>query len=186
VNIFYLDRDPYNAAQMMVDRHVVKMILETCQLLSTTHRILDGTKVTYDKYVNGSLPPRYRKATKWVLPDNRENILYSATHINHPSAVWVRQSNNNYNWLYAHFLALLNEYTFRYGKSHKCESMIDVLKTPPHNIPVDYFTQPTCAMDKQYIISTDSVTNYRNYYKHGKSHLHKYTKRNPPDWLSEG
>ena len=42
MNIFYLDRDPVIAAQMMCDKHVVKMILESAQMLSTAHRVLDG------------------------------------------------------------------------------------------------------------------------------------------------
>jgi hypothetical protein len=160
----------------MVDKHVVKMILETAQLLSTAHRLLDG-----EEYVGQSTSGR--KARRWRLPDDRETIIYSATHINHPSAVWCRQSNNNYNWLYCHFAALLNEYTYRYGKVHKCASMASTLRFTPQLIPVGYFTPVTPAMAEQYIISQDSVLNYRNYYKQGKTHLHKWTKRQPPEWL---
>ena len=183
MNIFYIDKDPRVCAEQMVDKHVVKMILETAQLLSTAHRLLDGEEYIEDKYVAGSLPPRYRKTKRWRLPDNRENILYSATHVNHPSAIWCRQSNNNYNWLYCHFAALLNEYTYRYGKVHKCASMASTLRFTPQLIPVGYFTPVTPAMAEQYIISQDSVLNYRNYYKQGKTHLHKWTKRQPPEWL---
>jgi hypothetical protein len=186
MNIFYLDQSPVTSAKMMVDKHVVKMILETAQLLSTAHRVLDGKEIVSNKYVNGSLPPRYRKTKMWQLQDNREKILYSATHINHPSAVWVRQSNNNYNWLFAHFVALLDEYSHRYGKTHKCVSLVSTLQYPPDNIPVDYFTQPPCAMPDEYITTTDSVANYRNYYQHGKAHLHKYSVREAPEWLKIG
>lgn len=45
MNIFVLDRDPYIAAQMHCDKHVIKMICEYAQLLSTAHRQLDGTPV---------------------------------------------------------------------------------------------------------------------------------------------
>lgn len=159
MNIFYLDSDPVTAAQMAVDKHVVKMILETAQLLSTAHHVLDGPEV----------PP----------------AIYKSTHVNHPSAVWARKSNNNYNWLYVHFLALLEEYTFRYGKYHKSGELADVLESPPRNIPVGYFTPPPPAMDEQYIVSQDSVENYRNYYKFGKAHLHKYTRREVPDFLKD-
>jgi len=47
MNVFYLDRNPITAAQMHCDKHVVKMILEYAQLLSTAHRLLDGTPATW-------------------------------------------------------------------------------------------------------------------------------------------
>jgi hypothetical protein len=78
----------------MVDRHVVKMILETAQLLSTAHRLLDGTE-SIDTSSG-------RKKRVYTLPDERDAVLYSATHANHPSAVWARQSVENYNWLVDH------------------------------------------------------------------------------------
>jgi hypothetical protein len=183
MNIFYIDKDPVVCAEQMVDKHVVKMILETAQLLSTAHRILDGKEYIEKKYVNGSMPARYRNVKRWELPDIRDHVLYQATHMNHPSAVWCRQSNNNYNWLYAHFIALLNEYTYRYGKIHKCVNMCGPLAAAPNNIPISHLTPVTPAMAEQYIISDDSVTNYRNYYKTGKIHLHKWTNRQPPEWL---
>lgn len=184
MNIFYVETDPYKAAQSMVDKHVVKMILESAQLLSTAHRLLDGEQYIEEKYVLGSLPARYRKVKKWRLPDSTlDKVLYQATHINHPSAVWCRETNNNYNWLYCHFVGLLEEYSHRYQKIHKCAEMARHLISPPKNIKTGYLTPVTPAMAKEYIISDNSLENYRNYYKTGKTHLHKYTKRQPPDWL---
>ena len=113
MNIFFIDPNPTQAAEWMVDKHVVKMILESAQLLSTAHRILDG--VEYQGQSQSG-----RKARRWKLLDQRENVLYSATHINHPSAVWCRASVENYNWLVDHFYALMGEYTYRYNKQHKC------------------------------------------------------------------
>jgi len=176
MNIFYIDKDPAVCAEQMVDKHVVKMILETAQLLSTAHRLIDG-----EEYVGQS--PSGRKARRWRLNDAREGVLYQATHINHPSAVWCRQSNNNYNWLYCHFAALLREYTYRYNKVHKCTPMAFDLRFTPTFIPCGNLTPVTPAMADEYIISADSVLNYRNYYRNGKTHLHKWTKRNPPEWL---
>ena len=184
MNIFYLSSDPIAAAQMQVDKHVVKMILETAQLLSTAHRLLDGTEYIDKRYVEGSFPPRYRNVKRWRLADDiNDQLMYQATHINHPSAVWCRQSNNNYNWLFYHFVGLMDEYHYRYGKSHACAKLTGCLQSPPMNIPIGPKTQPTPAMDAKYIVSKDSVENYRNYYIHGKSHLHKYTKRQMPEWL---
>jgi len=160
----------------MVDRHVVKMILESAQLLSTAHRVLDG-KETPGKSATG------RNVKRWVLDDERNNIMYEATHVNHPSAVWCRTSVENYLWLVEHFFGLLDEYTYRYEKSHKCSTMGYVLQSPPQNLRDFDMTEMPCAMDKQYVISDDPVTNYRNYYKVGKARMHNWTNRQPPEWI---
>ena len=177
MNIFYIDTNPKLCAEWAVDSHCVKMILESAQLLSTAHRLLDG-----DMYIDASSG---RKIKRWRLPDNRDTELYSATHINHPSAVWARESNNNYNWLWCYLYEHCIEYTHRYGKIHKVEQsgLMHILYQPPHNIPIAAKTQPPAAMDPKYIISEDAVTNYRNYYKYGKAHLHKWKNREAPEWL---
>jgi len=183
MNIFY-DPDPLIAARMMADKHCVKMILETAQLLSTAHRVLDGQLYIEKKRVAGSIPIRYRKIKRWRLNDERDSRLYAPTHVNHPSAIWCRQSSGNYNFLYQHFIGLLEEYTYRYGKTHKCTEMTGVLQDLPNKILLKTVTQPPPAMDKRYVVSEDCVENYRNYYKYGKAHLLKYTKRDMPEWLS--
>jgi hypothetical protein len=175
MNIFAIDKDPIQSAMWMVDKHVVKMILETAQLLSTAHRILDGKEFIELK--------NNRKVKRWRLPDEREVYLYSATHANHPSAIWCRASNNNYNWLYCHFCGLLSEYTYRYGKVHKCEQMKEWLMRPPHGIPVGYLTQVTPAMPDEYKVPHDSIASYRNYYRGAKARMHKWTKREVPEWI---
>lgn len=177
MNIFALDSDPITSAQMMVDKHIVKMVLETAQLLSTAHRLLDGTEYI-DKSKTG------RNVKRWRLPDDRESVLYSATHINHPSAVWCRTTNNNYNWLYSHFLGLLSEYSYRYGKIHKCQSMVPWLMMSPQNITVGYLTPVTPAMPDEYKVPNDSVASYRNYYRGAKQRMHKWTKREVPEWIN--
>ena len=177
MNIFYVDADPVVAAQALVDKHVVKMILESAQLLSTAHRVLDGKEIE-GKSETG------RKAKRWILPDEREMVMYKATHMNHPSAVWCRTSVENYLWLVEHFFALCDEYTRRYGKVHKCFAMGLYLQSPPHKLKeYDWTPMPSC-MDEEYIISEDPCTNYRNYYTIGKSTLHKWTNRQPPEWIN--
>ena len=177
MNIFAIDRDPAQCAEWMVDRHVIKMILETCQLLSTAHRVLDG-EMYIDKTKTG------RKVKRWRLPDQREDVIYSATHINHPSTKWVQESVENYNWLVEHLLALIDEYSYRYEKTHKCAGDLTyALCSPPLNLKKWDWTDIPPAMDNQYIISEDFVENYRNYYKNGKKHLHSWKKRNPPKWI---
>ena len=177
MNIFYVEENPTAAAEALVDKHVVKMILESAQLLSTAHRIIDGHEIE-------GKSPTGRKARRWILDDARESILYMATHINHPSAVWCRQSVENYNWLVDHFFALMIEYTHRYGKTHKCYGELSyMLQSPPNNLKEwDPTPMPSC-MAEEYIISEDPLTNYRNYYRIGKVNLHKWTNREPPRWL---
>jgi hypothetical protein len=178
MNIFYLDHDVKKCAEMHNDKHVVKMILEYAQLLSTAHRVLDGTIVV-------GLSKTGRKQSRYVLSDNRESLLYSATHLNHPSAVWVRQSKENYIWLANMLLALCEEYTYRYGKTHKVErdGLADVLiKNIPNNIANRDFTQPTPAMPDEVKISGDSIKSYRNYYINNKTHLANWKKRTTPEW----
>jgi len=183
VNIFYVDEDPVVAAQSLVDKHVVKMILESAQLLSTAHRVLDG------ELVNGLRidikTGKSRKCKAWVLPDARENVMYAATHMNHPSAVWCRQSVENYLWLVEHFFGLMNEYIHRYKKIHKCNGELSyMLQSPPLKLKeYDMTPMPSCMAD-EYIISKDPLTNYRNYYRIGKLKLHKWTNRQPPEWIN--
>ena len=141
MNVFYLDPDPVKCARMHVDKHVVKMIVEYAQLLSTAHRVLDGTE-TIEKTKNGRKIKRYRFTNNY-----KESTYYLACHINHPSAVWVRKSSLNYRWLHELFVALCDEYTYRYGKRHSTDEKLRVaLALKPTNIPYGKFTQPTPAM----------------------------------------
>ena len=177
MNIFYLHEDPRQCAEWMVDKHVVKMILETAQLLSTAHRLLDGTE-SIDTSSG-------RKKRVYTLPDDRDAVLYSATHANHPSAVWARQSVENYNWLVDHLFALSDEYTYRYGKTHLTITKLGVpIASPPLNLKEwDMTPMPSC-MDEQYKIGEDPIANYRNYYKYGKASMHSWKKRETPEWIA--
>ena len=185
MNIFYLDKNPRKCAEYHLDKHCIKMILEYAQLLSTAHRILDGTQSV-------GLSKTGRKQTRYVLPDDRELTLYSATHINHPSAVWARQSAANYMWLAELLEECCNEYTYRYGKTHKVESsgLMQALKNNiPKNIPDKPFTEPTPAMPDHCKVAGDSITSYRRYYLMEKSRMWswagKINSRKIPDWLSQ-
>ena len=185
MNIFYLDPDVKKCAEMHNDKHCVKMILEYAQLLSTAHRILDGILST-------GVSPSGRKRTVYTLADNRDTILYGATHVNHPSSIWVRQSDKNYDWLFALFQALMTEYTYRYGKVHACSKLEMHLARIPDNIPWAPFTEPTPAMPDdvkvlkeiytdRYIL--DSLASYRNYYIQNKTHLANWKNRDVPEWF---
>jgi hypothetical protein len=179
MNIFYLDNDVTKCAEMHNDKHVVKMILEYAQLLSTAHRVLDGT------ICDGFSDSGRRKKT-YTLSDSRNDILYSATHINHPSAVWVRQSDTNYKWLQSMLVTLCKEYTYRYDKVHKCErdGLVEQLARLPDTIPSGHFTEPTPAMPDEVKVVGNSIKSYRNYYINNKTHLASWKKRNKPEWYS--
>lgn len=160
------------------------MILEYAQLLSTAHRFLDGNQSV-------RLSKTGRKQTAYVLSDDREPILYSATHINHPSAVWARHSIANYMWLAELLEMLCGEYTYRYGKVHKVErdGLMQVLKNNiPKNISDKPFTEPTPAMPDDVKVSGSSIASYRNYYINNKTHLAswkgKVNSRPIPHWYN--
>jgi hypothetical protein len=136
LNIFYLHEDPRKAAEYQYNKHVVKMILESAQMLCTAHH----------HYGNG------------------DNVPYKKAHYNHPSTIWVRNNIENYAWLYRHMLALGEEYTKRYGKTHltitKCK---EPLSKAPLNMPWFGFTQPPQCMPDEYKADC-SVQAYWNYY----------------------
>ena len=163
---------------MHVDKHCVKMILETCQLLSTAHRMLDGVEVP-GKTKTG------RNIRRWQLPDERDTIIYTATHINHPSAVWVRQSAENYLWLFDLYVCLLDEYTYRYGKIHKCDALRVPLSAYPKSISTSKrFTEPTPAMPDQYKVPGNSIQSYHNYYNGEKQRMFSWKKRDVPSFIN--
>ena len=181
MNIFYLSKDPVEAAQAHLDKHVVKMILEYAQLLSTAHRINDGT----ERIV---LSDSGRKKRVWQLEDDRDTTLYSATHVNHPSAIWARQTSCNYEWLYQLFCATCDEYTHRYGKVHLTDTKLrDVLKNHPKRIARSkIWVGPTPAMPDECKVPGDPLASYKRYYIDKKADMAKWTNREPPEWFING
>lgn len=155
MNIFVLHKNPEIAAKYHNDRHCVKMILETAQLLCTVH---------------------------WL---NNSSAPYKKTHINHPCSIWSRESLSNYNWLCSLGKSLCKEYTFRYGRIHKSESVIDFCIENIPNIKDKGLTKFALAMPDEHKINKGEspILCYRHYYKFGKSHLIKYTKRNVPSFI---
>jgi hypothetical protein len=156
MNIFILDTNPYIAAKMHCDKHVVKMILETAQMLSTAHRICDGDAV--------------------------DESLYKIAHKNHPSTKWIRETNNNYNWAWCLLDGLCAEYRHRYNKTHATQiKLLEKLESPPRYINTGYLTtQPQCMPD-QYKCN-HVVQAYRNYYLGEKAGFAKWKLGNTPEW----
>lgn len=156
MNIFFLHIIPLICAQMHVDKHVVKMILETTQLLCSAHHM------TNSKY----------------------KCCYKLTHKNHPCAVWTRKSENNYIWLCELGIELCKEYTYRYGKQHKCQEYILELSKNIPTFPKLGFTTPSLAMPEIYH-SSDFTESYRHYYFFEKQDLFSWKKRGAPEWVTE-
>ena len=180
MNIFYLDPHPKTCAEMHISKHVVKMIIEYAQLMSTAHRVIDG-----EEYIDASSG---RKIKRWRLDDAREQQLMKASHINHPSAIWCRENQANYAWLYRMWLHLLEEYTYRYGKVHACARLKDALRYPPNKITIGDFTEPTPAMPNDIKIPGNSLASYHNYYNISKRGFATWqgrvNSRPTPSWYS--
>lgn len=155
MNIFVLSTDPVQAAKWHTDRHCVKMILETAQLLCSVFH----------------------------LQDNIYNIPYRLTHKNHPCAIWCRTSLQNFNWTLKLGKALCKEYTERYGKVHKTEEVFDWIEYNKHllRFPNIGLTPFALAMPDNFKTNCP-VESYHRYYREGKQHLHNW-KQNKPDWI---
>jgi len=177
MNIFYLDSSAVESAKMHCDKHVVKMIVEYAQLLSTAHRVLDG-----EMYIDSSSG---RKIKRWQHPDaDFEDNLYKACFVKHPSAIWARESPCNYNWLQLLWHHLCEEYTYRYNKDHatyiKLARYLEIL---PRNLSFanNATVVPQCMPDD--VKSENPVDGYRNYYSQYKKDFARWTNRPTPEFM---
>ena len=176
MNIFYLHEDPIQNAKWHIDKHIVKMPIEYAQLMSTAHRLLDG-----EMYLGKTAIGRNIK--RWKLHDEREDILYKASHINHPSAIWVRESIENYFQMYKLYMAVLAEFTNRYGKVHGSSKPSIALIRPPSNIPMVKGTQLPQCMPEICKVKNNPILAYRNYYIVEKNSFASWKNREIPEWF---
>lgn len=157
MNIFFLDKDPVKAAQYHCNKHVVKMIVETLQILSAVHH-------RYGTHVTG---------------------MYKPTHAHHPCTIWAGDSTLHYKWTVQLLLALLYEYTHRYGKIHKGFAMYPLFVKPPRSMPTLTWQTPAKAMP-EHLRKTTVVNAYRRYYIEHKAHFAVWTNRPIPKWFEKG
>ena len=159
MNIFVVDEDPIVAATMLCDKHNVKMILESAQMLCSA---LPSAR-NYQMY-NGV-------------------TLYKPTHTKHPCTLWAGKSHQNYQWLLRHAVGLYCEYTQRYGKIHKSQHVIKVMAELEESCPLpDIGLTPFAqAMPDQYK-DANAVVAYRNYYIGEKSKIAVWNHSTPPSW----
>lgn len=159
MNIFVLDQDPIKAAQQHNDKHCVKQVLESCQMLSTAIRTCSNDQV---------------------------EGIYKIAHLNHPCSKWVRQTRSNFLWLCDMTEELFKEYTRRYNKNHKSYDTYVICRNNANYIPIGNITEQPCAMPDQYK-SKNVVESYRNYYINEKSYFAKWEKGTPaPLWFIDG
>lgn len=162
MNIFFLDENPKLSAQYHVDKHVVKMILETAQLLCGVHHMTEQMMSQY--------------------PSSSHQVPYKLSHKNHPCSIWARKSLSNYLYLCELGLELSKEYTHRYGKRHKSQEVIEWCIINKPNIPDIGFTEPAKAMPDEYKVDS-VVQSYRNYYMGEKYSFAKWKNRETPNWF---
>ena len=152
MNIFVLDHDIKKCAQYHCDQHVVKMILESVQLLCT------------------------------ALNKKGFKTPYKSTHINHPCVHWIEKSYDNFLWLRSLTVELNQEYKYRYQKvqDHKSMAVLDeLINYRFQSIGLTSFAQ---AMPDEFKVKDDAVTAYRQFYLGEKSQFAKWTKRAAPEW----
>lgn len=163
MNIFVLSLSPAEAARYHCDKHVVKMAVETAQILSTVH------------HKQGSALPSF----------------YKPTHPQHPCTVWAGERAANYRWTHALLRGLLNEYTRRYGKRHKTERLLFPLRKLPADLRNDGHEQHYNVTDfalagermHLYIDPESAVQSYRNYYIGEKAGIAKWKYTETPAWF---
>lgn len=167
MNIFQLADDPVTSAQLQHDKHVVKMTLETAQLISQAVRVRSDWLESFGD------------------PTNR---LYRVTHKNHPSAKWARENINNFKWLCEHGLALADEYKFRFWRTHKSRRIIELCSEFSETVYDDQPITPIPECMPVKYKTGDPVLSYRLYYVNEKIKPDsKWTDRRAtlPDWLFE-
>ena len=160
MNIFAVYRSPKTSARCLPDKLVVKMPVETAQMLSTAIRVHCG-----DGYC-----------------DSRD--IYKVAFKNHPCTIWARSSRANYDWLVKHFKYLCREYRSRYGKVHGCAYLLKPFQEASQYMPSGNLTEFAQAM-KMYpecMVPGNAVKAYQNYY-HVAKHFAKWEKGRPaPKW----
>ena len=169
MNIFALSDCPQESARSLFDCHVVKMVVETAQLLASAQHILE-------------------------LGFHLNPLCPKLTHKNHPCAIWARESIANYNWLVQHLICLLHEYSFRYNKIHAMNKLPELMFINfdlRHKFPNPFNRTPFAqSMPEKYKLD-NAIEAYRSYYATEKikrsdgAIMMKYTNRKPPEWLSE-
>ena len=189
MNLFILSSNPTEAAQAHADKHVVKMILEACQMLYSAHWVTAYPELLENKSAVAvsraqkllDLPPALLKA-----PCRGGGCRgYRPVHLHHPCTKWIRASLQNYMWACDLALAIGDEFTFRYKKTHGCQQHAEWLKANPPPLTSEGLQTFAIAMKAEYKISDDPIECYHHYYRTSKEErgLLQYTRRLKPAFL---
>jgi hypothetical protein len=153
MNIFVLDKNIEKCAKYHCDKHVIKMILESVQMLCT------------------------------VLNKKGISTPYKSTHINHPCVLWAESSFDNYSWLSSLAVALNEEYRFRFEKQADHKSISVLREISHHEFERLGLTEFAQAMPEKFKVPGDAVKAYRQFYLGEKMAFAKWTKTNVPQWV---
>ena len=192
MNLFVLSANPKEAAQAHGDKHVVKMILEACQMLYTAHwtatypdLLKERSAVKISKaHKLLAIPPQMATAPKRNCADEPG---FRPVHLHHPCTIWIRECLGNYMWAVELALAIAEEYEYRWpGRVHSCRAHAEWLKANiPSGIRKADRAEFAVAMDDEYRVAGDPVASYIKYYKGSKKerNLTVYTRRAAPTFL---
>tara|TARA_R110000782_G_scaffold181633_2_gene271927 strand:+ start:97 stop:669 length:573 start_codon:yes stop_codon:yes gene_type:complete len=180
LNLFVLSECPQESARMMCDKHIPKMIVEAAQMLSTSHRMLDG-------YMEKRPSKSGKRMVKAYVHNNTDldGVLYNAVHHYHPCTVWTMETKANYEWHYTHFLELCSEFVYRFGKEHLSYTKLhNILSVAPKNIRDIGLTEFPQAMNQfpECKVEGNPVQAYRNYYHFTKGFAKWAKGREAPFW----
>ena len=188
MNVFVLSRCPYLSARWQCDKHVVKMTLESAQMLSTVIRNslgITGQTKYLDKEGNEKLRTRSLLLEygeyDGMWDHERNPHVYWGVHHKHPCTLWTGRSLDNWSWHIEHALELASEFRKRYGKKHKSQKVIEwvsELNPDLHNIGLTRFA---LAMPDEYK-GKSVVESYRRYYINEKRYFAKWKNSTPPIW----
>ena len=178
MNIFVLDYNPQVAAEYHCDKHVVKMILESAQILCAVHH-----KV-YLKTMKKQYTPLEMEQSL-IAESLIKEIPYKLTHANHPCTIWAGTSRSNYLWLTELAKHLNNEFMFRFNHEVNHKSYVVIANLPDIDLPDTGLTKFAEAMPDYCKVTDCTVMNYREYYKKEKAHILKYTNASTPYWLGK-
>lgn len=153
MNIFVLDTDVRQCAQYHCDQHVVKMILESAQMLCTT------------------------------LNQRGLKTPYRSTHIHHPCVLWLDESYDNFLWLTSLATELNREYRYRYQRKADHASLAVIKAIRHNTYPSRGLTEFAQAMPDAYKIAGNAVQAYRDFYRGEKLGFATWTRRNMPEWI---
>ena len=193
MNIFVLHWKQRKCARWHVDKHIVKMLLEYCQLLYTAHwalyypELLEcNSAIALSRAQKKLEVPEYMRTAP--ICDSTGESSYRPCHIHHPCAKWARDVSGNYRWLAKLGVEVAREFTIRFGKEHSCQKHIEWLS---QNLPPKMKKFPrkkfAIAMPEECKICDNPIICYRHFYNTSKQErgLIKYTKRHIPHWIKK-